>query len=456
MVGMTAGVTALALFGHAAGLNNDSIIMLYLLGVLFSSLFTRRYVFGLISAAAYALSFNYYFTVPRYSLWMLSSSDIILVFFFLAAAICGSTIMSRLTRQMLKASRNEATARMMYEITSKFVHITSKRNIIMNGIAYIQEHSDCVAEARISGDSERYEGRWPADGQNTRVEYAIPGTSGAIGALIITRGGGEIKTKDELLYTAVAAQIGAALEREDLYNEREKIRVAMEREKNRSTFLRAVAHDIRTPLTSLTGASTLLAEQFDALTGNEKRKLAADISEETAWLSNMVENILNMTRIDEGRLDIRRDFEVIDDVVAEAAKHMERLWDGRVLRVEYPCEVVALRIDGKLIAQVLINLFDNAVKHTKPGDEISLRISIDGQNAIFAVANPGENIPDEQKQNIFDMFTTSKGKSIDSRRGVGLGLSICRAVIEAHGGKIWVENNEPRGARFLFSLPMEE
>ncbi len=456
MLLMLVVVTLLALLGNAASINKDSIIMLYLLGVLFSSVFTRRYVFGVVSAIAYALSFSYFFTRPTFSLRMISSSDIVLVFFFLATAISGSAIMSRLTRQMLKASHNEATARMMYEITNKFVHITGKRSIIVSGVTYIQTHSACVAAVRIDGDSEPYEVDRAPGAQTPPYEYSIPGPSGPVGVLQIWCADIQTKSKDELLYTAVAAQIGAALEREDLYTEREKIRFAMEREKSRSTFLRAVAHDIRTPLTSLTGASTLLAEQFDVLTAEEKRKLASDISEETVWLSNLVENILNMTRIDEAKLDIHKDFEVVDDVAAEAVKHMERLWGGRVLRITYPEEVVALRVDGKLIAQVLINLFDNAIKHTKPGDEILLEISVDDENAVFSVANAGEDIPGQMKQSIFEDFFSSDSVFTDKRRGVGLGLPICRAIVEAHGGKIWAEDNLPHGAKFIFTLPKGE
>ncbi len=456
IVALNLGITWLAIKGDAMGITKDSIIMLYILGVLLSSVFTRKYFYGVVSAILYAASFNYFFTLPTYSLKMSSSNDIMLIAFFLGTAITGSTIMSRLTRQMLLAARNEATALMLYDITKKFVHITGKKNIIMSGINYVQQNSPCTAAVRLDGDGEKYDGAVGIASTEMPYEYPIVSTAGTIGALYINCKNAEVKAKDELLYRAAATQIGVALDREDLYNERENIRISMETEKNRSTFLRAVAHDIRTPLTSISGASTLLAEQFDQLSAEEKKKLAADISEETLWLTNLVENILNMTRIGESRLAVKKDYEVIDDVVAEALKHMERLWGGRKVAVNYPNDVVALYIDAQLIAQVLINLFDNAVKNTAPNDTISLAIEVDGQNAIFTVANTGTSIPDADKQSIFDAFFTRNKISTDSRRGVGLGLPICRAIVAAHGGQIWAEDNKPTGAKFIFTLPMED
>ncbi len=450
---LVAVATLLALAGSRAGIDNDSVIMLYLLCVLLSSVLTRRYVFGALSAVLNALSFNYFFTRPMMSLMMISGSDVILVIFFLLTGLVGSAMMSRLAHQMQVAAQNEVAARMLHEVSSGFLQVAGRRSIIMNGIGYVQDHCGCPAAVHINGDEGVYGAC--AETGDLVARYPIRTSARALGALRVECSNAQTRTKYDLFFRTLAAQIGIALDRDDLYNEREKIRVAMEREKSRGTFLRAIAHDIRTPLTSLNGASTLLADQFDYLSAEEKRKLASDISDETVWLTNLVDNVLNMTRISESRLDIHMDYEVIDDLVGEAVKRMERLWGGRVLRVTYPDEVVALRVDGKLIAQVLINLFDNAIKHTRPGDEIQLTVGIRDGHAAFTVANTGENIPDETKKHIFDAYFTTKGASTDSRRGIGLGLPICMAIVEAHKGKLMVEDNQPRGAKFTFTLPLE-
>jgi two-component system sensor histidine kinase KdpD len=229
----------------------------------------------------------------------------------------------------------------------------------------------------------------------------------------------------------------------------------MERERLRSTLLRSVAHDLRTPLTALTGASSLLADEYDKLSTEEQKKLAADISEEMIWLANLVENILNMTRIGEGQFVLHKEDEVVDDVVNEALSHMSRILENRHLEVSLPDEVVSLPMDGKLVVQVLVNLLDNAVKHTPPDSGIGLKVCVIENDAIFEVCDNGSGIDADIMDKLFDGFTPQKNKIVDGKRGMGLGLAICKAVVEAHGGKIRAENQPAGGARFVFTLPME-
>jgi two-component system sensor histidine kinase KdpD len=436
-----------------AGIGNDSIIMLYLLGVLFSALFTRQYLCGIIAAILNAVTFIYFFAGPLHSFQVIRTNDLILLLFFLGTSLTGSGVVARLRRQMKIASQNEATAQMLYEIASKFVHITGKKEIITSGLRYVKENSGCAASVQLDGETEHYNEELELPSQVVCRQYPI---SGVPGTLYVKCADPANILKNDLLFRAAAAQIGGALEREKLYEDRERIRVVMENEKTKSTFLRSIAHDIRTPLTAISGASTLLAEQSTILTVDEKRRLASDINEETVWLTNLVENILNMTRIDQDKLEIHKEFEVIDDVVAEVVKRMERLWGGRATRISYPDEVVALNMDARLIAQVLINLLDNAVKHTRAGDEIALRVTVDDKRAVFSVANTGDSVPDNLKQRVFDAFYTSNKISADERRGVGLGLAICRAIIKAHHGEIWMEDNEPSGVKVIFTLPRED
>ncbi|MEM5769257.1 MAG: ATP-binding protein, partial [Bacillota bacterium] len=229
--------------------------------------------------------------------------------------------------------------------------------------------------------------------------------------------------------------------------------VAMERERLRSTLLRSVAHDLRTPLTALTGASSLLTDKFEQLSLEEQKKLAADISEEMIWLANFVENILNMTRIGEGQLFLHKEDEVVDDVVNEATSHMSRILQNRHLEVSLPNEVISLPMDGKLVVQVLVNLLDNAVKHTPLDSCIDLKVGMLGNDVVFEVCDNGNGIAEDIMDRLFDRFTTQKNNIIDGKRGMGLGLAICKAIVEAHGGAIRAENQPAGGARFVFSLP---
>jgi two-component system sensor histidine kinase KdpD len=248
--------------------------------------------------------------------------------------------------------------------------------------------------------------------------------------------------------------MGIALDREVASREREDIRIAMESERMRNNLLRAVAHDLRSPLTALTGASRLLAEKLEELDREEQKRLATDISEEMIWLANLVENILNMTRIRENKFNLSLEDELVDDVVNEALSHVSGILKGRKFTVSLPDEVVLLPMDGKLVAQVLINLLDNAVRHTPADSEISLRVSVNDKDAVFEVRDTGNGIDESVRDTLFDGFVTYDSGVTDGKRGMGLGLAICKAGVEGHGGRITAKNTE-RGASFVFTLPLK-
>ena len=212
---------------------------------------------------------------------------------------------------------------------------------------------------------------------------------------------------------------------------------------------------MRSPLTALTGASALLSDEFDRLPEAERKKLASDISDEMIWLTNLVENILNMTRIGENQLVLHKEHEVVDDVVNQAVSHMSRIIQNRPFDVSLPEEVISVEMDGKLIVQVIINLLDNAIKHTPPCSGIALKASVTDNSAVFEVSDKGAGLDEEAMNVLFKGRAEPKNYVVDARRGMGMGLVICRAIVEAHGGKIWAENIEGGGAKFAFSLPAE-
>lgn len=450
------GATASSLLLNSRHIGKESVIMLYLLAVLFITVLTKSYVYGVISAFMGVMLFNFLFTEPLYSLIIDSTTDIFLLLFFFATAIVAGSIMSRLQKQMKIAGRNEQTAKLLSEVSGGFLHVTGKSNIVVRGISYIHKNSGFTATVTLSDKSEYRDERQDLPARDeTMHEYPISGVSGTLGHIFVFGASGEELADYELLLKTVATQMGIALDREYIYNEREEIRIAMEREKLRSTLLRAVAHDLRSPLTALSGSSSVLADSFDVLCDSEKKELAKNISEEIIWLTNLVENILNMTRISESQLVLYREYEVVDDVVGEALSHMHKLLLDRKFTVSLPTEVVSLPMDGKLIAQVIINLLDNAVRHTDSDACISLAITAENEHAVFVVADTGSGVGDSVKDLLFQGFVRSEKSVLDGKHGMGLGLAICRAVVEAHGGQIWVEKNVPTGARFVFTLPLE-
>lgn len=450
---MLAASTVFSLLLEEMGVGKESIIMVFLLGTLFTTVFTGGYVYGVTASVICVFIFNYCFAEPQYSFIIHSASDVILMAFFEATAIVTGTVMSKLYRQRELAEQNACTARILQNVAASFMNVTGGENILAHGANLIVQYTGFACSVELDA-GQRYCAGVHEETVADRA-YALKSTSGQIGNMRIFSQGASVTPQNELVFKTVAAQIGLALDRERIYAEREEIRVSMEGERLRATLLRAVAHDLRSPLTALSGASTLLADDFDRLSSEEKKKLAQDISEELIWLSNLVENILNMTRINDGKLALRMEEEVVDDVVGEVVGHMKRLLGARTLSISLPDEVLTLPMDGKLIVQVLVNLIDNAIRHTSPDGKIELSVRRQQEMMCFSVANDGEDIDPEIEDTLFEGFVTSRRGVGDMTRGIGLGLAISKAIVEAHRGKIQAERNAPHGARFTFWLPLE-
>ena len=181
-----------------------------------------------------------------------------------------------------------------------------------------------------------------------------------------------------------------------------------------------------------------------------------DIYDDAMWLINLVENLLSVSRLEEGRMNLRLSTELIDEVVAEAMRHINRKSVEYHLHVQNSEEYLLAQIDAKLIVQVLINIIDNAIKYTPPGSDIEIGWSRRGSFIDISIADNGPGIPDEAKPHIFDMFYSASNQIADSRRSMGLGLALCKSIVNAHGGEISVADHVPHGTVFTFSVPAGE
>ena len=450
--------TVISVFMSNFGIDKESIIMVYLVGVLIVTVVTKGYIYGAVASVLSVLMFNYLFTVPIHTFMIYNPSDVSLLLFFFIASLISSSLTSRFQEQLVIAEEKKHTACLLYEITNSFLNITGKNNIIMQGIKYIYDHTGYASEVELIDDNEIYrENMVEIDKSNTMVmELDIHRLKKKIGTIKIFYKSNDIKLDSELLIKMVVTQMGITLDREFIYNERENIRIKMEREHLRSNLLRGISHDLRTPLTAIVGASGVILEDIDKLDLESIKKLVKDINEESLWLNNLVENILNMTRIGEGKMVIQKQDEVVDDIIDEALRHISGLINNRNIDVSFPDEVISVPMDGKLIVQVLINLLDNAIKHTKENEEIHLNVFTKDSNIVFEVADEGCGIDEKIKDSLFKSFVTSGSKVIDGKRGMGLGLAICKAIVNAHGGEITAENRDGKGAVFKFTLPLME
>jgi len=432
--------------------------MVLLVGVLAVTVVTKGYLYGVLAAVISVFIFNYYFTIPLHTFITYNTNDVILMIAFLGASLISGTMTKRFQKQLLLAKQNEHTARLLYEVTESFLNITGKKNIILQGINYIYQNTNYNSRVILSEHGEIYtnENREFTTDKMDVMEIPIKGITRQIGIMQVSYTEDKFSLEHELLIKTVVTQMGLSLDREYIYNERENISIAMEREKMRSSLLRAISHDLRTPLTGIVGASGVILENMEQLNKANIRELISDINEEAIWLNNLVENILNMTRIGEGKLVIEKNYEVLDDVVYEAISHIKNLAKSRKISVSMPDEVITLLIDGKLIVQVLINLLDNAIKHTQEDCNIFVRVYTKENNAIFEVADDGKGIEKNIEDSLFESFVTFSSKIIDGKRGMGLGLAISKAIVEAHEGKIYAGKAPEGGALFTFTLPLVE
>ena len=227
-----------------------------------------------------------------------------------------------------------------------------------------------------------------------------------------------------------------------------------ERERYRSSLLRAISHDLRTPLSGIMGTSEMIMGMTEK--SDHRYELAQEIREDADWLHSLMENILNLTRLEDNSHALKKQPEAIEEIIAVTLDRFEKRSRGHELTVNIPDELMLVPMDAKLIVQVLMNLLDNSLKHTTQGQEISLSVEKQGDCACFTVADRGTGILPEDLPYIFQMYYTSSKESADSKKGMGLGLAICSAVVKAHGGKITAENRPGGGAKFTFTLPMED
>lgn len=234
-------------------------------------------------------------------------------------------------------------------------------------------------------------------------------------------------------------------------------RVEIEREKTRSNLLRAVSHDLRTPLTGILGACSTVLENDAQLSQEERMALLRDARDDAQWLIRMVENLLTITRMDESRAaKVEKTPEAGEEVLEAVAAKFRKQFTGYELSLCAPEEFLMIPMDAVLIEQVLFNLMENVVDHGGTADRIQVALTREERYAVFTVQDNGCGIEPSRLDKIFDGYSSAAGEAGDRKRNMGIGLSVCRTIIKAHGGTIEAENVPEGGARFRFRLPLEE
>lgn len=490
-IGILLAAGCIGFFFYNLGVNEANIITIYVLGVLVTALVTKNQIYSLISSAVSVLVFNFLFTEPRYTLQAYAPGyPLTFSVMFLSAFITGSLVM-RLkshakqsaevafrTRILFDTNRLLQQARGQEEITSvsagQLVKLLKKDIVVYpaeNGVLgepQIFQAGETEPDAGCISSREREVAAWTLKnnkhaGATTDtfsdagcLYLAIRVGENVYGVLGIVMEGGELDAMENSILLSVLGEWAFALENEKSTREKEEAAVLAKNEQLRANLLRAISHDLRTPLTSISGnASNLLAmgQDFDEET---RKQLYTDIYENSMWLINLVENLLSITRLVEGRLNLNITEDLVDDVVAEALRHVNKKSAEHTIVTESGEEFLLARMDPRLIVQVIINIVNNAIEYTPAGSHITIRSEKKDGTIILSIADDGPGIPDQEKPRVFDMFYSGGNPIADSRRNCGIGLSLCRSIIDAHGGDLTVSDNAPHGAVFTFTLPAGE
>ena len=240
--------------------------------------------------------------------------------------------------------------------------------------------------------------------------------------------------------------------------QQEKIKAESEKERMRGNLLRAVSHDLRTPLTSIYGSTSVIMENYDSLSKEKQMKLLGEIHEDSQWLIRMVENLLSVTRIDDSVTKIVKESVVLDELLDSVIVKFNKHYPKQKVTVSVPDDFISIPMDAILIQQVLMNLMENAIVHAKGMTELELAVRIENGTAIFEVKDNGCGISEDKKQHLFTGYLErdTSMPTDGSRNNMGIGLSVCSTIIKAHGGVIYAENRPEGGAVFGFVLDMEE
>ena len=426
-----------------------NIIMVYILATVVNSVITEHRIYGLVSSLLGIFLFNYLFTEPRFTLFVYETGyQSTFLIMFLVAFITGS-LAENLRAKARESAEVAYRTQILLDTNVMLEKVRGEEEILSASLRQMEK----LLERKIVFTREIREGTDDKDG----FEYfTLKVRDEAIGSVGVDGTQDPLHYYERSLLQSVMGECSLALENDRNRKAREEAELKAQAETLRANLLRTISHDLRTPLTAISGhASNLLTEEsrIDAGTRQEMYK---DIYDESLWLIDLVENLLSISRIVDGRMQLQMETEDLRDIVEESISHIRIKSGEHLLRTAFGEEIILIKGDARLLMQVVINLVNNAVRYTRPGSEILVTCRREGSVAKVCVSDNGPGIPDAEKEKIFEMFYSLSNTGGDSVRSTGLGLALCRSIIDAHGGEIHAEDNIPCGSRFVFTLPALE
>lgn len=459
-----------------SNIRNENIFLLFVLSVIITLIETKKVWYGVIESAILILSFNFFLTEPYYTFVVNDTNYIIMfIIFFVVSLIVGSLV-SKLQKQILISEKNEKNIKTMYDFSKRFLNAHKASEIYPIVINYIKNNLN----EDVYVVSENYEvygqlevNDWLKDAinyslrKNIRVGkneekysnldymvFPIKSKLYTFGVLIVSCKN-NLNLDDIDFIHNIVNELIIILDREKIIVEQELTKEKIATEKFKTSLLRSLSHDIKTPLTTIQSGSRFIVDSYDMLDEKTKKELIEEIYDESLSLNEFVINLLNMSKLDETKSIGNARVESIDDIIAMTKLRLEKFRYKKSIVYNIPNEILMVYTNIDLLVQVLINLIDNAIKHTK--EDTSIEVSVKDENSYvrFSVNDNGGGIDESIINNIFEDFYSLRTKE-DYHRSTGLGLSICKSIVEAHGGKIHCFNNSQNGATFTFIIPKDK
>lgn len=496
--------TAIGLAVHELGLASSVILMGYMLVILLMATRADGFFYSVIAALGSVVAYNFFFTVPRFTLDAYGINYPFIFAFLMISTLVASSLTVRMKRQTEATARRAYRTEVLLESSRELQAATSietcfataakqimkilDRPVVIYGVesggglskpvvydvpgsgggdarsAELVSSYEVAVASWVAANNERA-GSTTSTLSEARCLY-LPirskGTVFGVAGLVMEEESDDFGSFEKNLLIALLDECGQACERIDSARERHEMRTKAEKEELRSNLLRMISHDLRTPLTSISGDADMLLSEGARLSEAQKQRMYEDIYEDSSWLISLVENLLSVTRIDDGSMQIDMQPEIVGDIVREAVAHANRKGAEHDIRVDVPDELLMVKADARLIMQVIINLVNNAIAYTPKGSRIEVsarKEANEGKRMVrIAVADDGPGVPDADKDRIFGMFLTGSESGVlkeggDAHRSMGLGLALCRSIVRVHGGDLTISDAAPHGSVFSFMLP---
>ena len=464
-----------------------NIVMVFLLGVAFvAAMFGRGPAIA--AAIVSVLVFDFCFVPPQFTFAVSDAQYLITFAVMLGIGLLISALTARIQQQLRLSQQQERRTAELFRLTRQLSELVGSEFLVRIAGSQVAElfSGEVVVFLRSEGDAIELRfgettsiaavpvnavvAQWVTGHSQiagagtdtlpnaTALFVPLVGSQQTVGAIGVKPTDPErfFDPEQRRLLETCASLIALAIERDQSVLEAQQAQVQVQTEQLRNSLLSSVSHDLRTPLAAIYGSAASLLDCGDGLSESSRRELLQSVAEESQRLSRLVDNLLEMTRLESGALALNRQWQVLEEIVGSALSRVRGMLGDRSVQTQIASDFPLVKLDGVLFEQVLINLLENAVRYTPAGSRIEISATASRRQVEIHVADNGPGLPVGQEARVFEKFFRGNSAAPDSRRGVGLGLAICRGIVQAHGGNIRAQNRPQGGAEFVITLPLDE